>query len=341
MSNQFNNDLEQFEDRIRLKKQVGGKENQYSRYCDFIYYSSSVNPELTLAMRVLKPEKPSYILAGTHGWHMSIPKFEEYTAPQSEYLQVQIDMRGRAFSDGKPDCNGLELIDIIDAIEYVKEHYSEYILDKDVIYFLGGSGGGGNALALAGKFPDYFTHIVCRCGTSDYALWHQNDSVGEFQDEMDVWIGDISNEMAYASRSGITFVENLCSPMVIVHGACDIRIPEYQSSNYVEKAKQCGKDHLIKYIMLPGIGGVDHFVNISKVHMEAITSYYENDRLRHTTPVQIPRKGKMIIGGYLYTKHFSIMLDSIDKVAEVTYDLDNNIYHVTGVSEKEYVLTLK
>jgi len=341
MSNQLIKDLEQFEDRIRLNKQFSGKENQYSKYCDFIYYSSSVTPELTLAMRVLKPEKPSYILAGTHGWHMSIPKFEEYTAPQSEYLQVQIDMRGRAFSDGKPDCNGLELIDIIDAIEYVKDHYSEYILDKEVIYFLGGSGGGGNALALAGKFPDYFTHLVCRCVPYDYALWHQNDSVGEFQDEMDIWIGDISSEMAYASRSGITFVENLCSPMVIVHGACDIRVPEYQSSNYVAKAKQYDKDHLIKYIMLPGIGGEDHFVNMSKEHMEAITSYYENDRLRHTTPVQIPRKGKMIIGGYLYTKHFSIMLNSVDKVAEIAYDLDSNSYHVTGVSEEEYVLTLK
>ncbi|MBQ7933280.1 MAG: alpha/beta fold hydrolase, partial [Lachnospiraceae bacterium] len=195
MSNHF----EEFEDRIRLGKVEGKKANQYSRYCDFVYYNSSVNPELTLAMRVLKPEKPSYILAGTHGWHQSIPKFEELTAPASEYLQIQVDMRGRAFSDGKQDCNGLELMDVIDAIEYVKEHYSEYILDKEVVYFQAGSGGGGNAFAIAGKFPDYFAHVVSTCGMSDYALWHQNDRVGEFRDELDVWIGDISNPMAYAS----------------------------------------------------------------------------------------------------------------------------------------------
>ena len=317
------------------------KANQYSRYCDFVYYNSSVNPELTLAMRVLKPEKPSYILAGTHGWHQSIPKFEELTAPASEYLQIQVDMRGRAFSDGKQDCNGLELMDVIDAIEYVKEHYSEYILDKEVVYFQAGSGGGGNAFAIAGKFPDYFAHVVSTCGMSDYALWHQNDRVGEFRDELDVWIGDISNPMAYASRSGITFVENLCSPMAIVHGDRDIRVPEEHSANYVKKAEKSGKRNLITYLKLAGIGGQDHFSNITDEQMKAMTQFCETERKKHVTPVEIPRKGKMVIGGYLFTKHFAIVLDSIDKVAEMEYDLDKNIFHVTGVSEKECKLTIR
>ena len=95
--------FEEFEDKLRIEKTDLVRENRYSRYCDFIFYPSSLDPQLILAMRVLKPEKPSYILAGTHGWHMSIPEFEEYTEPQSDYLQIQVYMRGRAFSDGMPD----------------------------------------------------------------------------------------------------------------------------------------------------------------------------------------------------------------------------------------------
>lgn len=49
------NNLENFEDRKR-KKSVQDKANRYSQYCDFIYYQSTIHPELTLAMRILKPE---------------------------------------------------------------------------------------------------------------------------------------------------------------------------------------------------------------------------------------------------------------------------------------------
>lgn len=336
----MHNPYEAYEDTIRLEKIYTQKENIYSRYCDFIYYQSSVDPELTLAMRILKPEQPSYIQAGTHGWHMSIPKFEEYSEAQSKYLRVDVDMRGRAFSDGQQDCNGWELLDVIDAIEYVKRHYSEYILDPDVVYFQSGSGGGGNAFAIAGKFPDYFAHVVSMCGMSDYALWHRNDQVGEFRDELDVWVGDIQNEAAYASRSGITFVENLCAPMAITHGDGDIRVPEYHSAQYVRKAQELGKGDLVTYKKLVGIGGKDHFTNITPEGMDQVVEFCETQRSAHRQPVRIPRKGRMVIGGYLYTKDFSVILDSIDKLASIEYDLDRQLFRITGVEENEYTLYL-
>ncbi len=330
--------FEEFEDKTRLTKVENIGVNRYSKYCDLVYYTSSRDPGLMLGMRVLKPEKPSYILAGTHGWHMSIPEFAEYGAPQSDYLQLQIDMRGRAFSNGCPDCNGWELFDIIDAIEYAKKHYAQYILDPEVVYFQAGSGGGGNAFAIAGKFPDYFAHVVAMTAMSDYALWYRNDARGEFRDELEVWIGSIENEMAYASRSGLTVLPNLCSPMAIVHGDGDIRVPEYHSSIYVDRAKALGKRPLLHYYKMHGVGGPDHFSFITDWQMDAMKQFCEAQRQAHRMPVQIPRRGKMVIAGYLVTKAFSVILKDIDRVAEIFYDLDSKTFTVTGAQAGEYTL---
>ena len=327
-----NKDLTIYEDNIRADKTCE-RQNKYSKYCDLIYYSSSVTPGLRLAMLVCKPEKPTHIVATTHGWHMSIPTFSETRGP-SGCLTVHVDMRGRAFSDGTPDCNGYELIDVIDACEYVKRHYTEYISDPDIVYFEGGSGGGGNAYALAAKFPDYFSAVTTMCGPSDYALWYDNDPIGEFRDELSVWIGDRGEKgtynEAYASRSGICGVCNLCSPMVIIHGETDERVPSYHARNYMKEVEKNGKGDLVRYFELKGIGGFEHWKNATADDMMLIDSLAKENREKHQTPVNIPRKGRLAVLGYLVTKHFSVFCDSLDSVGEVVYDLDRGVIDFIG-----------
>lgn len=69
--------FEKYEDSIRATHQYEeDRHNRYSPYCDLIYYPSSREPKLRMAMRVLKPRNPSHILVTTHGWHMSIPPFQ-------------------------------------------------------------------------------------------------------------------------------------------------------------------------------------------------------------------------------------------------------------------------
>ena len=324
--------LDRYEDTIRDAEMPVDERNRYSRYCDFIYYTSSRTPDIKLAMRVCKPEKPGYILATTHGWHMTIPAFEDYSEAQSEYLYVEVDMRGRAFSQGKPDCNGWELYDIIDAVEYVRQFYAEYILDPSVVYFEAGSGGGGNAFAIAGKFPDYFAHISALCGISDYAQWYDNDTVGEFRDELDVWVGPRENDTAYRSRSGLTLAENLCSPMCIVHGETDIRVPSEHSRRYIAAAQAAGHGEKIQYWEIPGVGTRDHWGNATPEQLAHIESFCENGRQANRSPVFIPRRGKMLVGGYLFTKEFTVILQDIDAVAQVEYDLESRLLHVTGAA---------
>ncbi len=326
----------EYEDKVREEKKKSTKENKYSKYMDLIYYQSTRDPLLTLAMRVCKPDKPSYILTDTHGWHMSIKPFQELDAPESEYLKVQVDMRGRAYSDGKPDCNGWELYDVIDAIEYVKEHYSDYIIDKDVVYFSAGSGGGGNAYAIAAKFPDYFAHVTALSGMSDYISFYEDDAIGEFRDELDVWIGDFSNKEAYASRSGLTLIENLCAPMAIVHGDGDIRVPVYHARNYVAAAEKIGKGHIVQYYEMTGVGDMQHYSHITPEQTKIMLEMPEEMRKANRKPVSIPRKGRMKVGGYLFTKNFYVVLKDIDRLVDVEYDLDQGYLHVIGMDESEY-----
>jgi len=327
-------ELEKFEDSVRLEKVLSERENQYSPYCDLIYYPSSRDPDLTLAMRIRKPAKPSYIVVDTHGWHMSIPKFKPQDTPQTEYLSIDVDMRGRAFSDGKADCNGWELFDIIDACEYVKKHYREYLIDPDVVYYEGGSGGGGNGYAVLAKFPDYFAAATVMCGPSDYALWYDHDPIGEFRDEMDVWIAPRGEKKAfdeaYASRSGLHGVQNLQTPLLIVHGNTDERVPVEQARVYMDEVRRLGKESLVRYWEMENVGTRQHWGNATEEMLRHMEELSEENRRAHRVPLQIPKKGKMAVLGYLVTKDFSVFCESIDRVGEIEYDLAREEFRFTG-----------
>ena len=292
-----------------------------SKNVDFIRIKSTITDSVSFAIAVFKPKKPSPVLLISHGWHGAI------TLPDSSsenlypgFLAIHVDMRGRSYSTGKPDCNGYELYDFYDAYQYAVKSYSHFISDSNQVYFSGESGGGGNGYAILGKFPDLFCSAIISCGISDYSLWYKNDSVGEFRDEMLPWIGCTpdQNPMAYASRSGISTVSDLLTPVYIVHGETDLRVPSYHARNFYNKAKEMNKQ--VEYCELKGVGTNDHYGNITelqKTEKEQLTSRALSE---HQAPV-LPERGKLIVAGYIVTKYFTVFLDSIDKVAEIKYDI--------------------
>ena len=314
-------------------------ENRYTQWYDLIYYESSVTPGLKLAMRVDKPKTKGYIVASTHGWHMTIPPVKADEPPTEEpYLHLHIDMRGRAFSTGKQDCNGLELIDVYDAIRYAQKHYADYLIDPDTVYYEGGSGGGGNGFALAVKFPDLFSAVTALCGISDYGVWYDNDAVGEFRDEMEPWIGCTpqENRMAYDTRSGAKAVRNLMAPLFTAHGETDERVPSWQARNFVECAKAAGKGDLVSYLELPNVGTQSHWGRATAEQLAEVERRSEANRAASRRPLIVPEKGSFAVPGYLYTKRFAILLDDIDTMAQIDYDCAAGRYTVTGA--KGYTL---
>jgi pimeloyl-ACP methyl ester carboxylesterase len=334
--------FEQFEDRIRLTK--SGMKPFQSPFQDFVLYPSSVTDGIWLGMNVIKPAGKAPLLIELHGWHMSMPKPVQREEPLKDrnYLIAQIDMRGRAFSEGQQDCNGLELIDIWDAVQFVREHYQSYIADPEVVYLEGGSGGGGNVLACVAKFPDLFAAATALCGISDYRVWYEQDSIGEFRDEMDVWIGGApaGRETAYRARSGLHLCENVLTPLYLAHGETDVRVPAWHSRAYVERMRHVGKSRLVQYDEVPGVGTRDHYGNATAAQMQAIHEASEQNRKLHRLPVQLPGRGRFIVGGYVYTQSFRLMLESVDAVAELEYDLDRGEYRITADRPYSYELQL-
>lgn len=292
-----------------------------SKEVDFLQIESTISDSVKFAIVVYKPEKKSKILLTSHGWHMSVkPPSSDTDNPYPGFLTVQVDMRGRKYSTGQPDCNGYELYDFYDAYKYVLEEYKEYISDPDQVYFLGGSGGGGNGFGLVGKFPDLFCGAVILCGMSDYAAWYGQDTLGEFREEMLPWIGATPDENpeAYDSRSGITMVKNVLTPLYILHGETDVRVPVSQSRNYVQKAKKMGKE--VDYIELEGVGTRAHWGNIT-TEQERIKVAQQNKGLEPHPAPKLKNKGELVVAGFIVTKYFSVFMDSIDSVGKIKYNL--------------------
>lgn len=299
------------------------KENLFfmSEKVDFIQIQSTITDSVSFAIVVYKPEHPSPVLLLSHGWHMSVkPPVENSVNPHEGFLTVQVDMRGREYSTGKQDCNGYELYDFYDAYQYVIRNYRSFISDASQVYYEGGSGGGGNGYALVGKFPDLFCSAVISCGISNYAEWFEQDTIGEFRDEMLPWIGcdPQQNMEAYKSRSGITTVKNLLTPVYVIHGETDVRVPVSHARNFVQKARESNKE--VYYLELEHVGTRSHWGNITE-EQELARSEFSCKGLASKKPPQLPDKGELLVPGYLVTKYFSVFLDSIDSVGLIKYDI--------------------
>lgn len=178
-------------------------------------------------------------------------------------------------------------------------------------------------LAAVAKFPDLFAAATALYGISDYALWYREDETGEFRDDMDIWIGCTpeQDEERYAARSGLRLAVNVLTPLYIAHGDGDIRIQVEHSRMYVKEMERLGKQSLVHYDELLGVGARGHLTYITEAQSERIAEESERNRKDHTTALTLPSSGKLIVGGYVYTSAFQVQLESVNTMAILTYDL--------------------
>jgi len=321
-------------------------------------YPSSVDPKLRLFARFECSAPSGILLVSMHGWHGSVKKAHTDNIPDpasKNYFVISPEMRGRGDATGNPDCNGWELQDVIDAIEFARIHYRTRIQSPEIVLLSGGSGGGGNAYALLGRFPDTFAAARIYSGISDFALWHHFDRKGEFRDELEgvegkdprgrkAWIGGSpeTNPEAYRSRGGLATVGNLMTPTLVVHGAEDVRVPALHARLWIGAAHGQGRGGLVTYHELAGVGDNRlHYAGESR-EQQTLRSRAGEDFFRaHRSPPVLPARGTLVIAGYLKTAQFEVILDSIDRVGRVDYDLPAKRFEVHSDSARQAVLRVR
>jgi len=321
-------------------------------------YPATSDPALRLFARFGCSTPKGVLLVKMHGWHGQVKTPHSDNIPSKAdlgYFVIEPEMRGRGDATGNPDCNGWELQDVIDAVTFARTHYRERLASPEVVLLSGGSGGGGNTYALVGKFPDFFAAAVSASGISDYALWHTFDRKGEFRDELEgswdknprhmkPWIGGTpeTNPEAYRSRGGLTTVGNLLTPTLAIHGAEDIRVPALHARLWIGAAHGQGRGALVTYLELAGVGdNRGHYAHETPEQQKQRTRAEAEFLKSHRPPPVLPRRGAFVVAGYVKTSQFEVILDSIDRIGRVDYDLDAGTFDIRAATAKHAILRVK
>lgn len=223
------------------------------------YYRSTVDGT-KLAMEIYWDNVPRPPLVYLHGFSNDLTHVRQLVLQLemrffSDFTVINPDMRGRTFSEGLPDLNLLELQDVVDAVSWVANnaHYQDTVTSWNRVFLAGHSGGGGNVLAMLARYPRVFTRAWAACPISDYARWFR-ETTPRHRQEMLTWVGSTPEEgpLEYQRRSGLYLLEDLSTPLLILHGAQDQVVSVEHSRRYVTKARKLGKP--VKYIELPNAG---------------------------------------------------------------------------------------
>ncbi len=151
---------------------------------------------------------------------------------------------GQKFTDEiSQDWGGKVYIDLMNAYDYAIENYD--FIDKENTFAAGASYGGYMINWIEGH-TDRFNALICHAGVfnleSMYGvteeLWFPEWEMGGTPWE---------NRDLYKKWSPHTYVENFKTPMLVVHGANDFRVPEGQAFELFTSLQKMGVDSKLLY----------------------------------------------------------------------------------------------
>ncbi len=286
----------------------------------FVPYVSSERPLITLYMDVVSPARggPWPPLLLFHGWHQDLTAQRDRASALAAhgFCVLNLNLRGRYGTVGRPDANGWEIRDAVDAVDAARRNFPQLCAGTLPPRAFGGSGGGGNVLALVGKCPDFLASAVAWCGISDYAAWWEWNEQGNYRDEMEPWIGGTpqDNREGYASRSGITVAPNRMCPLLVLHGKEDECVPVLHAKQYRDVVQQqVGETPLFECRELED---TPHKIP-DEPHLDDSCAFL----LEHSKPVYVPQRGRWIVAGFLKTHYFEAQWDHIGLVGTLDLDL--------------------
>jgi len=159
------------------------------------------------------------------------------------FAAVMVDFHGstgygQAFTDSiGDDWGGKPLEDLRRGLAAAVEQYPW--LDGDRTCALGGSYGGYMINWIAGKWNDGFRCLVDHDGVFDNRMMYYATEELWFP-EWDHRGTEYTNPKGYAKDNPIDFVANWRTPILVIHGALDYRVPETQGIASFTAAQRLG-----------------------------------------------------------------------------------------------------
>ncbi|HKP78193.1 MAG TPA: S9 family peptidase, partial [Phenylobacterium sp.] len=157
---------------------------------------------------------------------------------------------GRAFEEAnRRDLGGGDLEDEANAARFLVQ--SGYV-DPKRIGITGGSYGGYMTVMALAKMPDFWAAGVEQYGIVNWnTMWERGSpALREYQRML---IGDpVKDKAVYAAVSPLTFLGNVRSPLLVLQGENDIRVPKYEAEQIVQRLK--AKGATVEATYYPGEG---------------------------------------------------------------------------------------
>jgi dipeptidyl aminopeptidase/acylaminoacyl peptidase len=161
-------------------------------------------------------------------WHW---RWNAQTFAGAGYAVVMIDFHGstgygQAFTDSiSGDWGGKPFDDLKLGLEAALKQYPW--LDSDRMCALGGSYGGYMMNWIAGQWPDRFKCIVSHDGIFDNrSMYYSTEEL--WFNEWENGGPEYRNPMGYSKHNPVDYVTQWKTPMLVIHGALDYRVPDTQ-----------------------------------------------------------------------------------------------------------------
>jgi dienelactone hydrolase len=259
------------------------------------------------------------------------------------YFVMGVGMRGRNGADGSRDASGLEIYDIYDALQYVRAKFPHVSRDRSAI--VGWSGGGGNALAAACKFPDTWNVVVDCYGMADYGRdatngWYQN--TGGYAVSIAASIGGTPAAVPdrYYARDATLAISNYSGgKLILFHDNPDGYVPYVNTQRVIAAMDAAGLTNYVANLTTPAdtphwSHGMDGYINIESLAEDIWMPYVTT-----IDPWTIPTSGIRTVIDYIVTKRFSVSLNNKvgNAAATVVYDTVAGTYIITPLTSNPIV----
>ncbi len=221
-------------------------------------------PDLTLHADLYpapgNPAGPAILLV--HGWHWPDERPSTTMAPFAQRFRAAgfnvlvPTLRGWPPSGGLDDCAGRQVDDMLQALDWLRSRPG---IDADRVYLAGHSQGGQIALLMTARSAPVRATAAFAPVTHP-ASWGRQTSVDGIRDYL---LDECGGQRGWQRRDVVAAAATIRSPVLLVHGDRDTRVPASQSQRLHARLEELGRPtelrliagggHAIDDILRPGL----------------------------------------------------------------------------------------